>query len=101
MLRFKLEALPTEPNLTIIKLDFANDVEWTAYIGMVFGSLNVFQARLFDLPFADYLRMCRDTYGATLRGNTGYSYAVWDKDTKVGLLLNELNSRLTKALVKI
>lgn len=90
---------PYNPDTKTITSDFTNE-EWMENVGMVFGSFNVFLARLMDLSFPDFLRMCRDKYGATLVGKEGYSYPIWDDKSKYGELLIELNSRLSKIIRK-
>lgn len=53
-----------------------NEVPFSAQ-GMIKGSLNVLQARLLDLSYADYLQFCRANYNGMLRGRSGYSYCVY------------------------
>lgn len=65
------------------------------------GSYNILLARIFDLSYADYLRMCRDEYGAVLRGkNCLYVIPLFSSDSKIDLLINNLNKRFTKLFKK-
>lgn len=58
------------------------------------GSYNVLAARLFGLNYADYLRMCRDLYGAEILGKgTTYPVAYFSTKHEVELLVKELNKR--------
>lgn len=59
------------------------------------GSFNILAARVMNLSYASYLRMCRDLYGAEIIGkNHRYCVAYFNdyKDTQP--LLNELNKRV-------
>lgn len=97
MLKFRAEQSAIDPNLISIRLAGDNE-DFSKNIGMIFGSLGVLPARLCNLSFAQYLRMCRDKYGATLYGKEGYSYALWEKNGQYPLLIKELNARLNKIL---
>lgn len=58
------------------------------------GSFNIIGARLFNLGFADYLRMCRDIYGAMLVGkNHKYPVAYFSSKEEAERLVKELNER--------
>lgn len=58
------------------------------------GSYNVLMARLFGLSYANFLRMCRDMYGADLHGKQGGYITMTFKDTKnCDRLIKELNRR--------
>lgn len=59
------------------------------------GSYNVFQARLLNLSYAEYLRYCRDKLGAELLGK-GNRYLVpyFNKTPEVELLVKLLNVRM-------
>ena len=58
------------------------------------GSFNIIGARLFNLPFYDFLRACRDVYGATLIGK-GHKYPVpyFSSKEDAQKLVNDLNER--------
>lgn len=57
------------------------------------GSATVIEARLFNLPFADYCRMCRDIYGAKLYGKAPYFIIAFDTKDEAKELLKDLNRR--------
>ena len=59
------------------------------------GSYNLLAARLMNLGYADYLRMCRDLYGAEIIGkNTMYPIAYFSGETdKAKELVKILNKR--------
>jgi len=57
------------------------------------GSYNVICARLMGLSYPDYLRMCRDIYGATLHGKGLYITARFPNGKKLDHLIEELNAR--------
>lgn len=57
------------------------------------GSYNVVMARLFGLSFPNFLRYCREVYGADINGRQGYSYLTFKDNEKCTRLVNELNRR--------
>lgn len=58
------------------------------------GSFNIIAARLMGLSYPQYLRMCRDVFGATIVGkNTNYPVAYFDMGDGLLALLNSLNKR--------
>lgn len=58
------------------------------------GSFNVICARLFGITYANYLRMCRDMFGAEIIGkNSLYPIAVFGFTEKLQELLEQLNAR--------
>lgn len=63
------------------------------------GSYNILAARIMNLTYADFLRLCRDVYGADIMGK-GHKYCVayFPSTKKVQPLLDELNVR-TKFLL--
>ena len=66
------------------------------------GSFNIICARIMGLTYADYLRMCRDVYGAEINGkNTKYPIAVFKKSEleNLKILLKILNKR-TKTIIE-
>lgn len=59
------------------------------------GSLNILPARLLNLTYPDYLRLCRDAYGADLYGREGYSYPVFKtKPTQLISLLKSIAAKV-------
>lgn len=65
------------------------------------GSYGLLAARLLNLSYANYLRMCRDLYGAEIIGkNTMYPIALFDNGSeKLKELVNLLNKR-TECVLK-
>lgn len=59
------------------------------------GSYNVLCARVINLPYYDYLRLCRDQYNATLVGkNSGYVVPYYDIKEDCDKMVKELNRRM-------
>ena len=58
------------------------------------GSCNCIPAKLMMLSYANYLRFCRDQYGAELIGkNQKYPQALFSDKSKAEVLVKELNRR--------
>ena len=72
------------------------------YIGGIEAgaSFNVIMARLFNLSYPDFLRMCRDTYGAVLKGKKGFTYIMFYDTKKCDALVKELNKRWDLMVIK-
>ena len=63
------------------------------------GSFNVIQARLFNLTYANYLRMCRDCFGAEIIGkNSKYPVAYFKRSKELDALIDNLNVRANLVL---
>ncbi len=63
------------------------------------GSFNVIQARLMNLSYADYLRMCRDCFGAEIIGkNSVYPVAYFKRSKELDALIDNLNARANLVL---
>lgn len=63
------------------------------------GSYNILPARLMNLSYAQYLRMCRDIYGAEVTGKkTMYPIAYFSNEEQAAKLLKELDKRVEKLL---
>ena len=64
------------------------------------GSYNLLAARLMNLSYANYLRMCRDLYGAEIVGkNCMYPIAYFNGETdKMKELVKMLNKRAESVL---
>lgn len=61
------------------------------------GSWNTLFARLYGLPYHNFLRMVRDNFNGTLRGKTGkYIYFTFENKSNADDLVQELNNRWTK-----
>ena len=88
---FYTEESPYQPGYMTI-----TPKEETIHIGPTFGSRAVFMARLFNLSWANFLRLCRDKYGAKLIGkNCLYVVPYFPKNGNgYKLLCKELNSRM-------
>mgnify|MGYP003411181305 CR=1 FL=1 len=62
-------------------------------------SLNVLQARVLNLSFANYLRFCRDEYGAELIGKgSTFPYPRFASKNQANELVKLLNKNITEAL---
>lgn len=69
------------------------------YLEYTEGSYNVICARLFSLSYADYLRMCRDCFGAEIIGKgSKYPVAYFTRGEQLEMLLAHLNARANLVL---
>lgn len=88
---FFLEESPYHPGMWMIAVHHDK-----FYLHGAKGSYHLIQARLMNLPYAQYLRMCRDVCGAEIIGkNSMYPVAYFKDKTKVKGLVDLLNSRAT------
>lgn len=63
------------------------------------GSFNVICARLFNLDYPQYLRMCRDCFGAEIIGkNSMYPVAYFKRSKELDALIDNLNARANLVL---
>ena len=63
------------------------------------GSFNVICARLFNLDYPQYLRMCRDCFGAEIIGkNSIYPVAYFKRSKELDALIDNLNARANLVL---
>lgn len=63
------------------------------------GSFNVICARLFNLDYPQYLRMCRDCFGAEIIGkNSMYPVAYFKRSKELDSLIDNLNARANLVL---
>ena len=63
------------------------------------GSFNVICARLFNLDYPQYLRMCRDCFGAEIIGkNSMYPVAYFKRSNELDALIDNLNARANLVL---
>lgn len=91
---FKVEESPYNPGKYIIRLVHEN-----LPLGIVRGSCNVLAARVCGLDWIDYLRMCRDVYGAEIIGkNELYPVAYFSNSKKANELVLQLNQRVSTIL---
>ena len=65
---------------------------------MIQGSLNVLGARLMNLNFADYCRMCRDVLRADVSGKEGYPLIYFNKNEETTQFLRILDKRIKYAI---
>lgn len=65
------------------------------------GSYNLLASRLMNLSYADFLRMCRDLYGAEIVGKNSMYPIAYFPNSKIGQpLIDELNKRVKILLNK-
>ena len=63
------------------------------------GSFNIIGARLMGLTYAQYLRMCRDIYGAEIVGKgSPYPVAYFKLSNELSDLIEQLNARANLVL---
>lgn len=64
------------------------------------GSYNILPARLLNLSYAEYLRMCRDVYGAELIGKgTIYVVPYYDSKEKAREIAKMLDKRINEIFI--
>lgn len=80
---------PTMPGYYMIRLNHEKFL-----CGPTVGSYNLIMARVMGLSYPDFLRLCRDEFGATIIGkNCYYPVAYFEKRGLVDKLCEELNAR--------
>ena len=91
---FTREESPYYPGKYIIKPIHENfHLEYTE------GSYNVICARLMNLTYAQYLRMCRDCFGAEIIGKGAkYPVAYFKLSQELNDLIEQLNARANLVL---
>lgn len=63
------------------------------------GNYNIIQARLFSLSYPQFLRMCRDCFGAEIIGkNSMYPVAYFKRSKELDALIDNLNARANLVL---
>lgn len=86
---FEIEESASYPNKFLIK-----PIHNNFHLDYTTGSYNIICARLVSLSYADYLRMCRDCFGAEIIGkNSIYPVAYFQNDKRVKSLVDFLNAR--------
>lgn len=91
---FIREESAAQPGKWIIRPVYEN-----FYLNSTEGSFNVICARLFNLSYADYLRMCRDCFGAEIIGkNCLYPVAYFKRSNELDMLIENLNARANLVL---
>lgn len=92
MAYFKIEESPYNTGKYLIKPDFEK-----LPLKRTEGSYNVLPARVMGITYANYLRLCRDEYGAEIIGkNSSYPVAYFNEISRVKELVKELDKRVTK-----
>lgn len=91
---FYRDECPNQPGKYMIRVDLDKfHLEYTE------GSYNIIGARLMGLTYADYLRMCRDIYGAEIVGKGNlYPYPIFKVSNKLNDLIEQLNARANLVL---
>ena len=90
---YHLEESVSNPGKYLIHLNFD---EPTLPRMFTAGSYNVLMARLFNMPYSEFLRFCRDCYGADIQGRKCmYPLPVFENNTKTMELVKMLNERMT------
>lgn len=91
---FYRDESPSNPGKYMIRADLDN-----FHLESTEGSYNVIGARLMGLTYANFLRMCRDVYGAEIIGK-GSMYPVAYFKLSKGLedLIDQLNARANLVL---
>lgn len=97
---FTIEESMQQENYYIIKI---NDLSMLPIkTENMTGSYNVLPARLMNLSYAQYLRMCRDLFGAEIVGkNSYYPVALFRKGKILDQFVKLLNSRMELVLNEI
>lgn len=84
----------TQPGKYMIRADFEK-----FYLKFTEGSYNIIGARLMGITYAQYLRMCRDVYGAEIIGKGSlYPYPVFKLSKGLNDLIDQLNARASLVL---
>ena len=84
----------TQPGKYMIRADFEK-----FHLKSTEGSYNIIGARLMGLTYANYLRMCRDIYGAEIIGkDSNYPYPVFKLSQELMDLIEQLNARANLVL---
>ena len=89
---FYLDDSPLYKNKYVIRFN----IDKSLFPNGTTGSYNIFQARLLNLSYAEYLRFCRDKLGAELIGKgSRYMFPYFDNNEEVKLLVKLLNTRMS------
>ena len=90
---YHLEESVSNPGKYLIHLNFD---EPTLPRMFTAGSYNVLMARLLNMPYSEFLRFCRDCYGADIQGRKCmYPLPVFENNAKTMELVKMLNERMT------
>lgn len=86
---FEFDESPLHPGKYLIRPNLDK-----FYCSSTEGSYNVLCARVMNLSYASYLRMCRDIFGAEIYGKDSlYPVAFFSNKLKARPLLDNLNAR--------
>lgn len=91
---FYRDECPNQPGKYMIRADLDKfHLEYTE------GSFNIIGARLMGLTYAQYLRMCRDEFGAEIIGKGSYyPYPIFKLSQGLNDLIDQLNARANLVL---
>lgn len=71
------------------------------HLGETTGSYNLICARLLSISYANYLRLCRDEFGAEIIGkNSNYPVAYFNRSKELDALIDLLNARANAVIWK-
>lgn len=91
---FMREESPYYPGKYIVK-----PIHENFHLDSTEGSFSVIAARLFGVTYPDYLRMCRDCFGAEIVGKGSiYPVAYFSLSEGLNCLIDQLNSRANLVL---
>jgi hypothetical protein len=91
---FYVDVTPYHPGKYVIRPKHEN-----FYLESSNGSFNIICARLMNLSYAQYLRMCRDMLGAEIMGKNNYYPVAYFSDKKMAeQLCKLLNARANMVL---
>lgn len=91
---FYFESRPNEPNQYLIRVNFERlPLHYTE------GSFNLLPARLLNISYANYCRLCRDECNAIIQGkNSLYPIVIFDSKKSSENLLKLLNQRMEEVI---
>ena len=94
MTYFKIDESPINPGKYIITPNFDKLPLYSTV-----GSDNILMARVMGITYANYLRLCRDEYGAELIGKGSlYPVPYFTELNRVNEMVKELNKRVAELL---
>lgn len=92
---FYLDDTPTMPDYYIIRLNHDK-----LKCKSTLGSYQILEARLLNISFANFLRLCRDSFGAEIYGkNCFYPIPYFKNYTAAQELITLLNENAAAALI--
>lgn len=91
---FVAEESAAQPGMYVIRPIYEN-----FYLNYTKGSYNIICARLLNLSYPQYLRMCRDCFEAEIIGKgSNYPVAYFKRGEKIKALIDLLNTRANSVL---